>query len=115
MMRIRMSRWAITLGTLRLLTSCEGNPAVLVLCHPVKSAAKDNLLPRGGGAFLNEVDANLTLWAEVQGETSTLHWQGKIRGADFRPVNLSLKQVKPDKLRDGIVTVTGSGSWPGGG
>src|ERR1700722_6677294 len=29
-----------------------------------------------------------------------LHWQGKIRGADFQPVNLSLKQIKLDKLRD---------------
>jgi RecA-family ATPase len=85
---------------LRVLTGCRGNPAVLVLCHPIKGATKDNLLPRGGGAFLNEIDANLTLWAEAQGETSTLHWQGKIRGADFQPVNLSLKQIKLDKLQD---------------
>ena len=77
---------------LRVLTGCRGNPAVLILCHPIKGATKDNLLPRGGGAFLNEIDANLTLWAEAQGETSTLHWQGKIRGADFQPVNLSLNR-----------------------
>jgi hypothetical protein len=85
---------------LRVLTKCKGKPAVLILCHPVKAATKENLLPRGGGAFLNEIDANLTLWSEAQGETSTLHWQGKIRGADFQPVSLSLKQVKLDKLRD---------------
>lgn len=78
---------------LRVLTRCKGNPAVLTLCHPVKAAGKENLLPRGGGAFLNEIDVNLTLWADAQ-ETTTLHWQGKIRGADFQPVNFCLKQVK---------------------
>lgn len=85
---------------LRILTGCEGNPAVLILCHPTKNPGKDNLLPRGGGAFLNEIDANLTIWSEAQGETSTLHWQGKIRGADFQPVNLSLRPVKLEKLVD---------------
>ncbi len=79
---------------LRILTGCKGNPAVVVLCHPTKAAAKDSLLPRGGGAFLNEIDVALTLWAEAQGETTTLHWQGKIRGADFQPVNFVLKPVK---------------------
>jgi len=33
----------------------------LVNCHPVKNASRDNLLPMGGSAFLNEVDGNLTL------------------------------------------------------
>jgi hypothetical protein len=78
---------------LRALTRCRGNPAVLILCHPVKNAGKENLIPRGGGAFLNEIDANLTLWADAQ-ETTSLHWQGKIRGADFQPVNFCLRQVK---------------------
>lgn len=85
---------------LRVLTKCRGNPAVVALCHPIKAATKDNLLPRGGGAFLNEIDANLTLWSDAQGEVSTLHWQGKIRGADFSPLGLSLKQVKLDHLKD---------------
>jgi hypothetical protein len=35
------------------------------------------------------------LWAgEAQGETTTLHWQGKIRGADFQPINFALTQVR---------------------
>ena len=80
--------------TIRTLIECNGKPAVIILCHPVKNAAKDNLIPRGGGAFLNELDANLTLWADAQGETTTLHWQGKIRGADFQPVNFALTQVR---------------------
>ena len=37
-----------------------GEPCVIVACHPVKNASDDNLIPRGGGAFLNEVDGNLT-------------------------------------------------------
>jgi hypothetical protein len=80
-------------GPLRTLTKCNGNPAVVILCHPVKNASKDNLIPRGGGAFLNELDVNLTLWAEGLRESTTMHWQGKIRGADFTPVSFGLKEI----------------------
>jgi hypothetical protein len=82
------------------LTTCQGKPAVLTPAHPVKNPDRDNLLPRGGGAFLNELDGNLTLWAATMGEIATLHWQGKIRGADFAPVNLALQQVKITGLTD---------------
>lgn len=85
---------------LRTLTSCQNKPAVLSPAHPVKNPDKDNLLPRGGGAFLNEIDGNLTLWADTMGETATLHWQGKIRGADFSPVNFALRQVRIANLAD---------------
>lgn len=85
---------------LRVLTTCQGKPAVLTPAHPVKNPDRENLLPRGGGAFLNELDGNLTLWAEVMGETAALHWQGKIRGADFAPVNFALQQVRIDGLTD---------------
>lgn len=85
---------------LRTLTTCDGKPAVMVLAHPVKNPDRENLLPRGGGAFLNEIDGNLTLWAEAMGESATLHWQGKIRGADFAPVNFALRQVKIPTLTD---------------
>jgi hypothetical protein len=80
--------------TLRTLTGCNGNPTVVALCHPVKNASKDNLLPRGGGAFLNEMDGNLTLWSDQLGELTTLHWQGKIRGPDFNPLTYRLKSAK---------------------
>jgi hypothetical protein len=84
---------------LRILTGCQSNPAVVVPTHPIKNAGKDNLLPRGGGAFLNELDGNLTLWSEAMGETTTLHWQGKLRGADFAPVSFALRQFRT-KLTD---------------
>ena len=78
----------------------EGRPAVLVPTHPVKNPDKDNLLPRGGGGFLNEVDGNLTLWADTMGESAALHWQGKLSGADFQPVSFALQQVKIISLLD---------------
>jgi hypothetical protein len=56
-------------------------------------------LPRGGGAFLNELDGNLTLHSPSQGEITELHWCGKIRGPDFSPLGYRLRQV-PTNLFD---------------
>lgn len=77
---------------LRQLTTLPGNPAVLVPCHPVKNASRSNLTPGGGGAFLNEVDGNLTLWADAE-KTTTLHHQGKFRGPEFEPLSFRLRTV----------------------
>jgi|tagenome__1003787_1003787.scaffolds.fasta_scaffold20973219_3 hypothetical protein len=79
---------------LRTLTECNGNPSVVLLSHPVKNASHENLLPRGGGAFLNELDGNTTLWSPSQGEVTELHWCGKIRGPDFSAVGYRLRQVE---------------------
>jgi hypothetical protein len=46
---------------LRSLTNLPGGPCVVVLCHPTKRAADDDLMPRGGGAFLAEVDGNIAV------------------------------------------------------
>ena len=72
-------------------TRMPGNPTVLILCHPTKNPTKDNLIPRGGGAFLNAVDGNLTLWKTA--ERATLGWQGKFRGASFEPMEFQMKLV----------------------
>jgi hypothetical protein len=77
---------------LRRLATLPGRPAVLVPTHPAKNAAKDSLLPRGGSAFLNETDGNLTLWAEGERETTELHWQGKLRGPSFDPLVFALEK-----------------------
>jgi len=69
---------------MRALCELPGRPAVLANCHPTKNATRDALLPRGGGAFTNEIDANLTVWSD--GETATLHWHKKKRGPDFDPI-----------------------------
>ena len=84
---------------LRKLTMLKGLPAVLVNCHPVKNAARDNLLPLGGSAFLNEVDGNLTLWEEADKKVQ-LHWQGKFRGPDFEPLDFELRVAQSDRVHD---------------
>jgi hypothetical protein len=71
---------------------------VIILTHPVKNPSKDNLLPRGGGGFLAEVDGNLTIWNDS--DNIVLHHQGKFRGAGFAPVNFVLKPVQPKVLKD---------------
>jgi hypothetical protein len=83
---------------MRGLVNLPGGPCVLVACHPVKNATPDNLLPRGGGAFIAEVDGNLTV--SKNESVSTLHWQGKFRGPDFAPIPFSLHTVTTEALKD---------------
>jgi hypothetical protein len=77
-----------------------GNPTVIVTSHPVKHFSRENMIPRGGGAFLNEMDGNLTCM-KVDGTMVTeLHWQGKFRGIDFGAIPFRLEVGKTDKLKD---------------
>jgi len=84
---------------LRQLTFLPGKPAVITNCHPPKGALRDNLVPVGGGAFLNEVDGNLTLWADGDDQT-TLHWQGKFRGPEFDPITFKMETSTCDEVKD---------------
>lgn len=83
---------------LRALTTLPGRPCVMVACHPTKNAGPDNLLPRGGGAFIAEMDGNLTL-AKSDG-IIRMHWQGKHRGPDFDPISIELKTITAPALVD---------------
>jgi hypothetical protein len=83
---------------LRSLTELPGGPCVLAACHPIKNASEDNLLPRGGGAFLNEIDGNLT--AKRNDSAIEVHWQGKFRGPDFAPMSFQLRTVTHERLKD---------------
>jgi AAA domain len=83
---------------LRSLTNLPGGPTVLVNCHPAKNAADDNLCPRGGGSFVNEMDGNLTALRDDR--TVVLHHQIKFRGPDFPPMNFLLHSDTYDRLRD---------------
>jgi AAA domain len=83
---------------LRELVNSPGGPCVLVACHPIKNPAKDNLQPRGGGAFLNEVDGNLTAWKDDS--AVTVHWQGKFRGPDFAEFMFGLRTITHQRLKD---------------
>ena len=83
---------------LRALTTLPGDPCVLVLCHPIKNATEPSqLLPRGGGAFLNEMDGNLTAWK--RDDMIELHYN-KIRGPDFEPITFALEPIRTPKLVD---------------
>jgi DNA polymerase len=84
---------------LRRLITLPGGPCVLVLCHPIKHAADPTqLLPRGGGAFLAEVDGNLTAWKDDR--LVTLHHSDKFRGPGFEPITLRLDSVLTEELKD---------------
>lgn len=92
---------------MRELTEIPGRPAVIANCHPVGNADRENLRPRGGSAFLNEIDGNLTVWAE--GETATLHWQRKKRGPDFDPIAFEFHGLT---MEEGGVQVPTVVAWP---
>jgi hypothetical protein len=83
---------------LRALTALAGGPCVLVLCHPPKNGGEDNLQPRGGGAYVAELDGNLTVTKDDM--AVELHWQTKLRGPDFAPVNFRLRSVTHEELKD---------------
>ena len=83
---------------LRSLTTLPGGPAVIAACHPTKGAGNDNLVPYGGGAFVNEVDGNLT--CSKADNVVDLHWMRKYRGVDFDPIGFALETVTCDELRD---------------
>jgi hypothetical protein len=83
---------------LRALCKMPGGPCVLVACHPPKNAKDDNLQPRGGGAFLAEIDGNLT--ARKNDGAVALHWQGKFRGPEFPEILFGLRTITHSKLRD---------------
>jgi hypothetical protein len=79
-----------------------GNPAVLVCCHPHKGAERDELIPRGGSAFVNELDGNLS--CEKAGDFSVLRTCGKYRDVDFPPIAFHRQAVYPQRL-NGMPTV----------
>jgi hypothetical protein len=84
---------------LRHLTTVLGKPAVVVPAHPTKGADSRKLSPYGGGAIINEVDGNLTLWRKDK-VSCTLHWQTKFRGPNFSPVLFRFGNARCEKVVD---------------
>jgi hypothetical protein len=77
-----------------------GRPCVIALNHPTKQVQDArNLLPRGGGAYLNEVDGNFTAWAHDE-RMSVFSWAGKLRGPDFDPIEFRLPLINAPRLID---------------
>jgi ribosomal protein L12E/L44/L45/RPP1/RPP2 len=86
----------------------NGNPTILVTCHPVKSFDVNNLVPRGGNAFVNEVDGNLVCLYDADTKIVTMTHHGKFRGPDFEP---PLFRIVADKNCEKLKTVKGRGVW----
>jgi len=95
---------------LRTLTTVLGNPAVVIPAHPIKGADQSKLSPYGGGAIINEVDGNLTLWR--RGNACRLHWQTKFRGPDFAPVFFRFRGKAAENSGRAIVSDLGGGGSP---
>lgn len=89
--------------TLRMLTELPGHPAVVANCHPTGSAARENCVPRGGSAFLNEIDTNLIVWSD--GDTSELHWMTKKRGPDFDPIWFEYRALSVERWEETHQTI----------
>jgi hypothetical protein len=85
---------------LRTFIELPGGPTILVTCHPTKTPNMENLLPRGGGAFLAEVDGNLVCISERGSMVAEITWHGKFRGPDFTPFSFKLVAGKSEKLVD---------------
>ena len=84
---------------LRTFINLAGGPTILVTAHPLKNPNMENLVPRGGGAFLNEVDGNLVA-IKQDVVVVELHWHGKFRGVDFAPILFKLNPGTTEKLKD---------------
>jgi hypothetical protein len=83
---------------LRSFVGLPGGPSVIVTTHPTKHPDMDNLVPRGGGAFLAEVDGNLVCLRN--GDIVELHWHGKLRGPDFTPIPFKITPGTTSRLTD---------------
>jgi hypothetical protein len=96
---------------MRKFTQLDGGPTVLVPCHPVKNFNIDNLLPRGGGAFLNEVDGNLVcVRPDMRNNPIVeLTWHGKFRGPSFD--SLWFKLVPSTSNDERLITTDGDKVW----
>ena len=93
---MQMQHFANILRTL--VDELPKRPTVITATHPKKDADPDNLLPRGGGAFIAAIDGNLVL--KNTGKIVELTWQGKFRGISFDPMYFEIEIIKLEKLKD---------------
>lgn len=76
-----------------------GNPATIALMHPTKGATKDNLHPRGGGAFSGSIDGELCAWSDGNGLVEFWHTE-KFRGPGFEPLIFQLDRHEFPDIKD---------------
>ena len=83
---------------LRRFCTLPGNPVTVALCHPNKHPHNaSECLPRGGGALLNEFDANVTLWA-TEDVVEVAHT--KLRQQPWQPFQFRFTPIEATKTRD---------------
>ena len=96
---------------LRVMLGLNGKPAVLAATHPTKYAAADNLLPRGGSSFLNEVDGNLTRPMRSRPRPPCTG-KGKFRGmTQLSPIQFALQsceRIHPGRSAAAILSPSSS-------
>lgn len=85
--------------SMRELMAPLGNPATVVLMHPPKSATRDTLAPRGGGAFSGSIDGELACWQEPKGVVEFFH-RPKFRGPGFESIFFELRRYVFSDLTD---------------
>lgn len=85
---------------LRTFIDLPDGPTVLVTAHPAKNPDMANLIPVGGGAFLNAIDGNLVCIKNRDTMVSEVTWHGKFRGPEFTPFAFRLIAGQSDKLID---------------
>jgi hypothetical protein len=84
----------------RMLTKTKQRPTVIDLCHPPVSAARNALRPRGGSAFLAEIDGNAGVWIDEGDTRAELFRTTKFRGPMFEPLTFDIKVVEVQSLAD---------------
>ena len=100
-----------------------GMPATVALMHPAKAATRDQLQPRGGGAFSGSIDGELCCWNEVsksgQHEYLELFHRTKFRGPGFSPIYFKLRQTEVEGMVSNfgepvrtVVAMVGGGPLP---
>jgi hypothetical protein len=83
---------------LRVITRWPSRPTLIDLCHPAKNFTQDDIVPRGGSAFLNEIDGNLRVWRDGS-LVKVSSDPNKFRGAPFE-LNLEIELIRSDLIRD---------------
>jgi hypothetical protein len=83
---------------LRRFCTLPGRPVTVALCHPNKHPHNaTECLPRGGGAFLNELDGNVTLWSTE--EVVEVAWT-KLRQLPWQPFQFRFTPIEATETRD---------------
>jgi Bifunctional DNA primase/polymerase, N-terminal/AAA domain/Primase C terminal 2 (PriCT-2) len=84
---------------LRSYTNVPGRPTVIANCHPKINYDPENMVPAGGGSFLNELDGNLVCLHKRDSMIAELH-HGKLRGMPFASVPFKLQVGTYERLQD---------------